>query len=79
MFSEHIRVTAMVAVITLSTIGLMSGAGYLLDKQLNASPLFLIAGLVVSFPLSQFVIFRWVKKHYVPRVAKKSSSENHSE
>lgn len=79
MFSEHARVSAMVAVITILSIGLIAGGGYLLDQQFDTGPLFLIIGMVASFPLSQLIIFRWVKKNYVPRLQKKSSSKsNHS-
>ena len=58
MFSKHIQITLRVAAITLGSILIFSGGGFLLDMQIGTKPLFLILGLVVSFPLSQYIIYR---------------------
>ncbi len=68
MFSQHFRVTLMVALISITMIALFSGSGYLLDIQLDTEPLFLLIGVVISFPLSQLAVYRWVKKSYVPKI-----------
>lgn len=72
MMTQHIRVTVMVALITLLSIGLLGGGGYLLDQQFDTKPFLTIAGVLISFPLSQFIIYRWVKGQYVPSIVKKS-------
>lgn len=73
MFSQHFRVSLMVAAISVSMIGLFAGGGYLLDQQFQTKPLFLLAGVILSFPLSQFAVYRWVKKSYVPKITSKNS------
>lgn len=48
---------------TVATMAFLGGGGYLLDKQLGSSPAFFIAGLVIAFPLTMFLLFRKFKKY----------------
>ncbi len=71
MFSQHFRVSIMVALITVTVMGTLSLIGYQLDSVYQTKPAFLIVGLVMAFPLSQLVVYRWVKKNYLPKITKK--------
>lgn len=62
MFSKHLQITLRVAAITLGSIGIFTGGGYLLDMKFATKPLFLILGLVISFPLSQFLIYKSMRE-----------------
>jgi len=58
MFNKHIQITLRVSAITLGSIILFAGGGLLIDTQIGTKPLFLIIGLLISFPLSQYVIYK---------------------
>lgn len=75
MFSEHFRVTIAVAMSSLLCIGLFGGGGYLIDQQMGTYPGFMIAGVLISFPFSQLLIYRWVHKSYTPSLVNKSRSD----
>ncbi|MDP3975375.1 MAG: AtpZ/AtpI family protein [bacterium] len=70
LLSHHLRVTAMVALITICSVSLLGYGGWRLDDWFSTSPLFLIIGLIISFPLSQFAIYRWIKNHHIPFLKK---------
>ena len=72
LFSQHWRISLMVALISVGSIALLAYLGSRLDLYLGTYPAFLIFGLIVSFPLSQLVIYKWIKKSYIPRVKKLS-------
>ena len=76
MFSEHIRVTTMVVMINVCSIALLGGGGYLLDQSLETQPALAIAGFLLSFPVAQYIIYRWVNKSYVPSIVEKSKSQD---
>jgi len=57
-FSKHLQITLRVAAITLGSIGIFTVGGYALDMQIGTKPLFLIIGLLISFPLSQYLIYK---------------------
>lgn len=68
MFQKHYQVTLMVALTTLSTIGIMSYLGHLLDVWLGFKAAFVIVGLLLSFPVSQIILYKWIKERYIPQV-----------
>ena len=74
MFSQHFRVSIMVALITVTVMGGLSFLGYQLDAVYQTKPAFLIVGLVMAFPLSQLVVYKWVKKRYLPKITQKNHS-----
>jgi len=47
-----------VSAITVSTMAILGGVGYLLDKAIGKFPLFMAIGLMIAFPLSQFIVYR---------------------
>ena len=51
-----------VSLITLSITISMAFLGFLLDSYLKTKPLFLILFLVVSFPITQYLLYKYVKK-----------------
>lgn len=59
--SSRIAVFVQVSFITLFTMGLFGGGGFLLDRYLETSPILFIVGLVLSFPLAQVAIYRKVR------------------
>ena len=61
-FENRIRMFLRVTLISLVVCGLMIGLGYVLDLYLESKPKFLIAGLVLAFPLTQFAVYKYVKK-----------------
>lgn len=70
MFSNHAKVTATVALITVSSIAILGFSGWKLDFWLGTKPAFLIVGIILSFPIAQIVIYRWIKKNYIPNLKK---------
>lgn len=62
LFSKHWQITIRVVAITLATIAVFGGIGYLVDKFLESSPAFTIIGAVVSYPFAQLVIYKTFKK-----------------
>ncbi len=48
---------------TLVCLGLLAGGGYFIDEKLGTQPILFIAGLVISFPLSMFILYKKFK-HY---------------
>lgn len=62
MFSEHYKITFRVIAITISTMAILAGGGYLLDQQLGTYPTAFIVGLVLAFPVTQLVIYKTFKK-----------------
>ena len=50
--------------IILGVVGLIGGLGYYLDYTLATKPWFMIAGIVIAFPLSQYLIYRRLKSRY---------------
>lgn len=72
MFSNHAKVTATVALITVSSIVLFSFGGWKLDQWLGIAPILFILGIIFSFPIAQIVIYQWIKKHHIPNLKKKN-------
>lgn len=58
MFAKHFQITIRVALITLGGLAIFGGGGYLLDTQFGTKPLFLIIGVVVSYPIIQVALYR---------------------
>ncbi|MBP9828062.1 hypothetical protein KBC55_02800 [Patescibacteria group bacterium] len=52
---------AVVFGITVLGVGLLGGIGYILDWQFETRPLFLIIGVILSFPLVQLAIVRQLR------------------
>ena len=61
-FQNRVRMFLHVTFISLLVCAVMIGLGYMLDLYLDTKPKFLIAGLVLAFPLTQFVVYLHVKK-----------------
>lgn len=61
-FDNRIKVFLHVTLISLVVCGIVIGAGYMLDVYFNTKPTFLIVGLVLAFPLTQFLVYKHVKK-----------------
>lgn len=58
MFGGHLSVLLRVVPSTLSIIGVCAGLGYLADKYFDSSPVGLIIGLIVAFPVLQYSIYK---------------------
>jgi F0F1-type ATP synthase assembly protein I len=74
MFSEHYKITLRVITITVGSMAILAGGGYLLDQQLGTYPTMFIAGLVLAFPVTQVVIYKTFKQ--VTDKAEQKSNEN---
>lgn len=72
LLSQHWRVSLAVALISISSIALFAFLGYNLDLVLDTSPAFVVVGLIISFPFSQFAVYKWIKGKYMPRMKKLS-------
>jgi len=75
MFSKHYHVSMMVALITVGTLALLGYGGYQLDLFLGTKKVFMVLGLIVSFPISQFALYKWIKEKYIPNVKKLSKNK----
>lgn len=72
MFSQHWRISLMVAFISIFSIGLFAYLGYQADLFFDTYPAFLVVGVILSFPVSQFATYKWIKEKYIPRMKKLS-------
>lgn len=65
--SSRIAVFGQVSVMTVLGMALLAGGGYFLDNALGTFPGFFIAGIVIAFPLIQFLIYKKIKSYAVGR------------
>jgi F0F1-type ATP synthase assembly protein I len=56
-----LQITIRVLLITVLIVVVFTGLGYMIDKFLNTKPLGMIAGLLIGFPTTQFVIYKKFK------------------
>lgn len=66
-FSGHYRVSIMVALISIGFIVLFGFIGFQLDILLGSKPILMLLGLVISFPVSQIVLYKWIVTKYIPQ------------
>jgi F0F1-type ATP synthase assembly protein I len=59
---KHLILTATSLVITLVTIALVAGTGYLIDNYLKTKPAATIIGLLLSYPIAQILIAKRIKQ-----------------
>ncbi|GEM_PF-4844186 len=71
--TDHFRVTAMVVIISLSSLGLFGYGGYLLDQYFNTGHLLFILLILISFPTAQYLLYKWITENYLRSVKKKIS------
>ena len=62
--SEHFQITWRVATITLLSIVIFGGGGWMLDKLFNTFPTLMIIGMVVSYPVAQVLIYIIFKRRH---------------
>ena len=60
-----------VAVITLLSIGILGGAGWLLDSLLNTKPIFFFIFIVMSFVVTQYLLAKRIRKYTDTLISKK--------
>jgi len=58
MYQTRIKMTVSIVVITLITLGVFGGVGYLLDHYLDTKPILLLVFIVISFPVTQFFLYK---------------------
>ena len=62
MLQKRIQMTISIVLITLSGIILFGGTGYLLDHYFDTNPIFLFVLLVLSFPITQIILYKRAKQ-----------------
>lgn len=60
-YRDHFQITLKVAFTTIGLMAIFGGGGYFLDKKFDIFPTLLIAGLVISFPIIQILIYKQTK------------------
>lgn len=60
--SKKLKASMYTISITLTTIFIFGGLGYMLDNYLGATPYIFITLLVLSFPVSQIAVYRKIKE-----------------
>jgi F0F1-type ATP synthase assembly protein I len=58
------KVRAKVFGVTIATLAVFIGAGYLIDRLLTSFPVGLIIGIVVSFPFTAMILNRVLKAQF---------------
>ncbi|EKD93872.1 MAG: hypothetical protein ACD_28C00035G0009 [uncultured bacterium] len=58
---KRVQVFVYASMFTLVMIAITGGIGYLLDQQLNTSPVFLVIGLVIGYPITQLMLYKKYK------------------
>jgi len=62
--SDHFQITWRVATITLLSIVVFGGGGWMLDKLFNIFPVLMIIGMVISYPVAQILIYIVFKRRH---------------
>ncbi len=62
MLTKRVQMTISIVVITLGGIALFGGAGYLLDQYLGTEPILLFALIIISFPVTQILLYKRAKQ-----------------
>lgn len=58
---HHFQLMWRVTLITVLTMGVLGGTGYILDKNLGRFPLFMAAGLIIAYPVAQIITYKVFK------------------
>ncbi len=61
--SSRLSTFFQVSAYTVTTMAVLGGGGYLLDRLLFTYPIFFMIGLIVSFPLVQVLLYKKFKKY----------------
>jgi F0F1-type ATP synthase assembly protein I len=62
--ADHFQITWRVASITLLSIAVFGGGGWMLDNWIGKFPLFMIIGMVISYPIAQILIYIVFKRRH---------------
>ncbi len=65
-----ISVFIQTVIYTLASIAIFGALGYYLDQKLETSPVILIVAVVVSYPFTQFILFRRLRRFAREKVQK---------
>lgn len=57
-FQKHFEITYKVLLITLIPLALFAGGGHLVDKYLHTNPVGMVIGLLIAFPLAQYMVYK---------------------
>ena len=60
--SSRIKVFFIVTATTIFIVALMTALSYLIGGLFNSRPLFLILGVLLAFPISQFIVIQRVRR-----------------
>ncbi len=60
-YQDHFQITIKIAATTVLLMGIFGGLGYYIDKKIETYPILFIAGLVISFPIIQIVIYKMTR------------------
>ena len=60
--TKHLKLTALTILVSLLSIAICTSIGYLLDQQFSISPTLTIIFFLLSYPLSQVVNIKIIKK-----------------
>ena len=60
---NHIRRFSIVIATTVTIIAVFVGIGYWLDTKLDTKPWILIVAVVLSFPVTQFALYKKMKEY----------------
>lgn len=60
--------------LNLLSISIFGAIGYILDRQFNTSPKLLFVAVIFSFPITQIVVTKFIKKSFSNPQAKKIDS-----
>jgi len=58
---HFVEITSRVAIVTVAVVGLFGGAGYLLDHQFGSWPVLFVISLLISMPVSLYMVYRVIK------------------
>ena len=61
MYQKRIKMTVSIVFITLATIGVFGGIGYLLDLYFETHPVLLFVFIILSFPFTQLLLYKRAK------------------
>jgi len=59
--SHYIEITSRVAIVTVSVIALLAVPAYFLDQKFQTFPWIFVIALLISMPLSLYMVFRVIK------------------
>lgn len=73
--TTRISIFTQTIVYTITIIGIFGGLGYYLDQKFDSSPKILIIAIAISWPITQFILYKKFKQYAKNKIEKSSKNK----